>query len=842
MATPSLPKLDNLVSAIQNSINTKLQNSTSEIRTDINILQDYTNTKANDSSVVHTTGDETIEGTKTFSSQINGSISGSSTSCTGNSASATELATARTINIQDSDGTNTGTAVTFNGTADGVIKLPATIKATLTGNADTATKATQDASGNVITDTYATKTELNTKASDSAVVHTSNTETVSGTKTFTSTIVGDITGNAGTCKVRFINLVNNNDDLARVMNFTPPSLADVFNSWYRFSHANNYVQYNSSNAVGAALLDIEAWAYDSENNVIKNTRNTATYVGFVSPDSYNKFTIKTEIGSLTSGDDDSLSIVIAFMRDVNGIEHHISVVRDGGRNDAVYNKFNLVYDYNYTGFGDAKAVLASGKDLITIKSGWHNHTALIYAERDGNKITVKTTEMDSTDFTATLTYTLPENKGNLDEEDYRNIKYMLSNKCQIGFDLHSQEGQFKLLEMSNIFDDLNIFDAANDVIYEYINGSFVQTERKVSDELADYTRVYNKNIKKEFIYYGGVVWNNVSGEPSTYYATKTENALKANDADVVHIKTTESITGRKNFDTTNGYYGIVKRVTDYATEDTPTTNVYQAYPIVDKNDANLGVLQYASRTTGVRDLSLYVYADNGSTVCGVQVNTNKQVVPNVNNSITLGSYTNKWANVYATTYYGNLVGGLTLNQTSLKMTVKDSNSGTTRTNDVLCANSSNSVYGLNVALGGSGNTIVGAGESYTAQLNELEGNDDENLYLMADTGIYFKTGANTFANAKTLTLSRTAELSGLAKVTSTSFVGTLTGDCYGGSGSFSSITTSARDFQRNIYGNYGTFWRNDGNNLYLLITAKGDQTGNFTTARPIQVSLSTGVW
>ena len=388
MATPSLPKLDNLVSAIRESIDTKIQTSASEIRNDINTLQD----------------------------------------------------------------------------------------------------------------------DVNTKADNASVVHTSDTETISGTKTFTSTIVGDVTGNAGTCKVRFINLVNNNDDLSRVMNFTPPSLADIFNSWYRFSHANNYVQYNSSNAEGDALLDIAAWTYDNENNAIKNTRKTATYVGFVSPDTYNKFTIKIEIDGLTYSDDDLMGIIIAFMRDVNGVEHHISVVRDGGRNNEEYNKFNLVYDYNYTGFGGSKVVLASGKDLITTSSGWQGHTALLYAERDSNKIIVKTTEIDSEDFTATLTYTLPENRGDLDEEDYRNIKYMLSNKCQIGFGLHSQPGQFKLLEMSNIFDDLNIFDAANDVVYEYINGSFVQTERKVSDELVDYTRVYNKNIKKEFIYYDGVAY------------------------------------------------------------------------------------------------------------------------------------------------------------------------------------------------------------------------------------------------------------------------------------------------------------------------------------------------
>src|SRR5574344_3126796 len=188
MATPSLPKLDNLVSAIQNSINTKLQNATSEIRTDINILQDYADTKANDSSVVHTTGDETIEGTKTFSSQINGSISGSSTSCTGNSASATELATGRTINIQDSDGTNTGTAVTFNGTADGVIKLPATIKATLTGNASTATQFNANKSVTLTGDVTGT-------ASSNAGWSVATTLANSGATAGTYGPTADVTGN-----------------------------------------------------------------------------------------------------------------------------------------------------------------------------------------------------------------------------------------------------------------------------------------------------------------------------------------------------------------------------------------------------------------------------------------------------------------------------------------------------------------------------------------------------------------------------------------------------------------------------------------------------------------------
>lgn len=65
---------------------------------------------------------------------VTGNCSGSSGSCTGNAATATKLATARTINVQDSDATNTGTGASFDGSGNATIKLPATIKASITGN------------------------------------------------------------------------------------------------------------------------------------------------------------------------------------------------------------------------------------------------------------------------------------------------------------------------------------------------------------------------------------------------------------------------------------------------------------------------------------------------------------------------------------------------------------------------------------------------------------------------------------------------------------------------------------------------------------------------------------
>ena len=104
---------------------------------------------------------------------VDGTISGA---LSGNASTATTLQTARTINgtsfngsanittanwgtarnisIADSDATNTGTAVSVNGSGNVTLKLPATIKATLSGNASTATKATQDSAGQQINKTY----------------------------------------------------------------------------------------------------------------------------------------------------------------------------------------------------------------------------------------------------------------------------------------------------------------------------------------------------------------------------------------------------------------------------------------------------------------------------------------------------------------------------------------------------------------------------------------------------------------------------------------------------------------------------------------------------------------
>lgn len=88
-------------------------------------------------------GDITIPITAVPATLITGTVASATNATNATKAgTADKLSTARSINISDASGAHTGTAISFDGSAGGTIKLPATITATLVGNADTATKAT----------------------------------------------------------------------------------------------------------------------------------------------------------------------------------------------------------------------------------------------------------------------------------------------------------------------------------------------------------------------------------------------------------------------------------------------------------------------------------------------------------------------------------------------------------------------------------------------------------------------------------------------------------------------------------------------------------------------------
>lgn len=54
------------------------------------------------------------------------------------------------------------------------------------------------------------------------------------------------------------------------------------------------------------------------------------------------------------------------------------------------------------------------------------------------------------------------------------------------------------------------------------------------------------------------------------------------------------------------------------------------------------------------------------------------------------------------------------------------------------------------------------------------------------------------------------------------------------------VQSAAMDSYRQVQGNYGTFWRNDGSTLYMMQTASGDPYGTFNSYRPLYMTLATG--
>lgn len=122
------------------------------------------------------------------------------------------------------------------------------------------------------------------------------------------------------------------------------------------------------------------------------------------------------------------------------------------------------------------------------------------------------------------------------------------------------------------------------------------------------------------------------------------------DENLVHTSGNETINGTKTFTQS---VNIKNNNIDLTV--TPANTLTSNFIFKDKNDQNVAFVQYAKRNVDPDILGLYIN-DKDKNLHGIQITTNNYLIPRGHNTYNLGSPNNKWANVYATTFIGNLQG------------------------------------------------------------------------------------------------------------------------------------------------------------------------------------------
>lgn len=483
----------------------------------------------------------------------------------GNITNNGELGTASRVAITDSNKKITVSSIT-SAELDCLDGVTGSIQTQINDKADTNHSHTiSDISNFPVLATVATTGNYNDLSNAPSIddfVKVEGDQTVNDVKTFTQTVEANISGNSHTCDEYFINLVTNAEEFAQATTIVPPTLADVFQSWYRFSHYKNIeqntpVQYNntdrlpdtSTSAGNASKRDMDAWSYDPITNSISNSRNTTTYIGFISDKKYDTYHIKTKVGSETNNDDDMITIIVAFMTDSNGVEHTLSLVRKGDYQSSTnFPEFKVVFGLVYDAGLPTCVPLVNKTSMITYQVGWKERYAYLDIERDKQTIICKTSQINEDDLTVEFTYSLPKKKGSLTDEAFANITYMLTHKTPMGFGLWSQIGYFYLDTMDGILDSSDIYNTLNDRIYtyDYNTETYVQTTRKVSDELPENARIYSKISDKTFIMHDGIA----------YSETNYDDLYR----DLVTVSTPQTIIGTKTLTNTVTTHDIVPEI------------------------------------------------------------------------------------------------------------------------------------------------------------------------------------------------------------------------------------------------------------------------------------------
>lgn len=333
-----------------------------------------------------------------------------------------------------------------------------------------------------------------------------------------------------------IRVVNNPDDFEIMKKLGPINLKEIFNTWHRFSQDTLYrpakemfwktymidcpsdgVCFTSDagedyqNHPKDSSL-VWAWTYDDATKTVQNNGNVATLTGFISTYRYVEYWIEFSIRTnqqLHTGED-YCGVVISWIKDSNGIEHTLSLIRCNnsgiGNHGPVDNfHFGLAYDiYQRTCYTIYRA-----DDLITdfpafCQQNNNGQKCNLFLQKSGATITAKTTNYADNDpgenWVCGFSWTLPASKPNdWPLTMWNNITKMILESSCMGFWALSYSCNFFIKNQYMVFEDDKIYNLGDNSVWAYINDEWIKIG-KIGDNLPNRSWLYNRFTKQLYWY------------------------------------------------------------------------------------------------------------------------------------------------------------------------------------------------------------------------------------------------------------------------------------------------------------------------------------------------------
>lgn len=299
------------------------------------------------------------------------------------------------------------------------------------------------------------------------------------------------------------------DDI-KELSTTSISMKEIFSSWDRISCDPNGQNANTYDQV----LARGSYFYDDKNKAIICSRNSDAFSAFLSAETYPQtYTLKYMMDNRIApgkgaddygGDDDALIYVLAYMVDSKGIFHTINVIRVANEQNQHTGQLALCYDIYYCiVHANNGSLLLASKEINDNKYSWYNNYTYVNVDRKGTTINLESEYPNQElDGKYTLSWTLPSSKpSSWTQEQYDNIKYMLTHDTKIGFGTQSNISAFKVVSQTNLFDQITVYDLSENTKKIYKNGTVIKSE-SVENSIFPNTMIYS-TINDKFFYYRG---------------------------------------------------------------------------------------------------------------------------------------------------------------------------------------------------------------------------------------------------------------------------------------------------------------------------------------------------